>query len=219
MHDVERFVSWVRKKGSRNPLLCHFYYSGNDDSDKDDDNTQKKYYTKIDYAYFNLLSKSKDWIVKGTTGHGIDSNSTIPVLNCYEVNTKFIKAFERPVSEWAADYELGIILDKNGLISEYGQTNVKDVKQWHYGDPACESSVTWCFDIFEKRRGVLDPFNWCDVVRLRIRRKKNLGLPMKSIPYYLILGVLVKQGNYNAIRRLLKRKKWQKCEVFPLLPK
>lgn len=217
MSGIERFASWVKKRTKKSQLLCHFYYSLNDNSEKDDDSAQKKYYTKVDYAYFNLLSRSKEWIVKGTTGHGIDTGSTVPVLNCYEVNGKFIEALKRPIDEWMADYELGIILDKNGLINEYGKTNIVNVKQWRYGDPLCTPSMTWCFDIFENRRGVLDPFNWCDVVRLRIKRKKNLGIPIKLIPSYVIVALLVKQGNYHTIRRLLQRK-WKDFEVFPLLP-
>jgi hypothetical protein len=217
MNGIDRFNSWVAQRSKQGKLLCHFYYSTNGDSENED-SAQKRYYTKVDYAYFNLLSRAKDWIVKGTMGHGIDSSSIVPVLNCYEVNKEFIKALNEPVDKWAADYELGIILDKKGLTYEYGRSNIADVKPWHYGNPPCALSRTWCFDIFEKRRGVLDPFNWCDVVRLRIKRKKDLGIPLKLIPHYLIPALLVRRGNYHVMRKLLERKRWRDVEVFPLLP-
>lgn len=214
MDSVDRFLSWIEENWENRPLLCHFYY----EPENNGKGTQKRYYTKVHYAYFNLFNRSKHWIIKGTTGCGIDTTTTVPVLNCYKVNSKFIKALRTPVEEWCADYELGLIIDRSSLEYEYGKTNVHDVGIFKYGDPKCESMPTWYLDKAIYRRGVLDPFNRCDVVRFKIRRSKDLGQPIKPLHSGLIKAVLVKRGKTETVSKLLEQKKWKDFEVFPVLP-
>ena len=222
MNGLQRFKSWVRQNGKSQGMVCHFYYAEKESDSKNRKPKQKPHYSKIDYAYFNLFSKSKDWLIKGTTGHGIrdDNNkkSDVPVLNCYEIDDYFYDALRQPPEEWIADYELGIILDKAELKRHFGRMNVKHIKPWYYGDPYPPPSRTWCYDKLQERKGSLEPFNFCNVVRVKIRRRKYLGLPIKTIPRGGVLGMLVKRGSYHVMCRLLKQKKWSNVAVFPLLP-
>ncbi|HUW47657.1 MAG TPA: hypothetical protein VMW36_02805 [Patescibacteria group bacterium] len=108
---MARFKRWANSHRSGRGLLCHFYTV--------EGKKQKQYYTKPDYAYFNIFSKSPDWLVKGTTGHGITSErkrvSQVPCLNCYKVNDDFYTGLKTLAEEGNQKYELGIILDKAAL--------------------------------------------------------------------------------------------------------
>jgi hypothetical protein len=61
MQELTRFKRWAERGRG---LLCHFYEA---------EGKQKQYYTKLDYAYFNLFTDSPNWVIKGTIGHGIRS--------------------------------------------------------------------------------------------------------------------------------------------------
>jgi hypothetical protein len=63
MNEVSKFVKWAKEKIAWRGLICHFYIA----------ESQKQYYSRTDFAYFNLFCDSRDWVVKGTTGHGIRS--------------------------------------------------------------------------------------------------------------------------------------------------
>lgn len=194
-------------------MLCHFYYQPKNEKKE----KQKKYYTKVDYAHFNLFNKSNYWMIKGTTGHGIDTTSEVPVFNCYKVNSEFIKALKKPVDRWKADYELGLIMDKEKL-AQGCETYLRDVTISYFGDSKNESMPSWCLDRGRNRKGRLDPFNMCDVVRLRILRNRYLGVSMKTLNSDIVKAVLTKRGDGQSIRKLLDDKEWNDCKVFPLLP-
>ncbi|MCW4047892.1 MAG: hypothetical protein NWE99_10115 [Candidatus Bathyarchaeota archaeon] len=59
MSQIVRFIEWAEEERVRRGLMCHFYMAESD----------KQYYGKIDYAYFNLYSDSRNWLVKGTPKH------------------------------------------------------------------------------------------------------------------------------------------------------
>ncbi len=212
MNTLSNFMSWLRKDCEEKEMLCHFYYQTKSKAKR----KEKNYSNKVDFAYFNLFNDSKKWVIKGTTGHGTDLTCEVPVLNCYRINSEFIKALKKPVNEWKFDYEFGLILDKEKLVEgcetylRYVMTNTKN--------PKYNSMDSWCKDKGWRRKGVLDPFNMCDVVRLRILRSRNLAVPIKLLDDATIRATLVKRGNKEPVRTLLDTKGWNDCKVFPLLP-
>lgn len=215
MKELTRFRRWADSNRKGRGLLCHFYDA--------ETKKQKQYYTKSDYAYFNLFCSSPEWIVKGTTNHGIQSErektSQVPVLNCYQINEEFYEALENHCNEAIKKYELGIILNKRILSNYFGEDNVKDVELWdHRESSRPPPQECWQYDIATARRR-LWRFNFCKVVRVRIPRFSLYNIPIKGLPRNAIMGLLVKNEGYHekAMAKLLKKKKWKKLEVFPML--
>lgn len=198
-------------------MLCHFYMT--------EGKKQKQYYTKPDYAYFNIFSDSSDWMIKGTTGHGITSErgkvSQIPCLNCYQVNDDFYDALERLSSEGNKKYEVGVVLDKPELKKFFGKDNVKDVIPWTHEHRRPSPDECWHYDIPRKKMA-LWPFSYCNVVRVRIRPAPLYEMPIKAISRNALMGLLVRKNGYKhkAMAKLLRKKKWDEIDefgVFPLL--
>jgi len=195
-------------------LLCHFYDA--------ESKRQKQYYTKGDYAYFNLFSSSSDWLVRGTTDHGITSQrektSQTPCLNCYQIDNRFYDALEEHCAELNRKYEFGMILSKRGLKDYFGENNIRDIELWDQSKCRPSPDECWLYDI-AKKRASLWPFNYCGIVRVKIPASNFYGLPIKGIPKYVIMGILVKEEGYNekALLKLLRNKDWTDVEVFPLL--
>jgi len=213
MKELTRFRRWADSNRRGRGLLCHLYEAQS--------GKQKQYYTKVDYAYFNLFCGAPEWIIKGTANHGIRSQrektSQIPCLNCYTVDASFYEALERHSEEVTKRYEFGIILSKRILKNYFGEDNVRDIELWdyQYRPPPNEC---WLYDIAVARKR-LWPFNSCHVVRIKIPKSSLYGIPIVGIPHSAIMCLLVKQAEYegNAMLKLLKRKKWHDIEVFPLL--
>jgi len=195
-------------------LLCHFYDA--------ESKKQKQYYTKSDYAYFNLFCSSQEWIIKGTTDHGIRSErektAQVPVLNCYQIDEGFFKALENHCDEATKKYELGIILNKRVLRNHFGEDKVKDVELWDHHDSRPPPQDCWKYDIATARRA-LWPFNFCQVVRIKISPQSLYKMPVKGIPRSAIMALIVKKEGYEdkAMAKLLNQKRWGNVEVFPLL--
>jgi hypothetical protein len=214
MKELTRFKRWADDNRKGRGLLCHFYDA--------ESTKQKQYYTKSDYAYFNLFCSSPEWMVKGTTDHGIRSQrektSQVPCLNCYQIDEEFYEAIETHCNEAIKKYELGIILNKRILKNHLGEDNVKDVELWDHRDSRPSPQDCWQYDIATARRK-LWPFNSCQVVRVRIPRFSLYNITIKGLPRNAIMGLLVKNEGYHekAMAKLLKKKKWEKMEVFPML--
>ena len=136
---------------------------------------------------------------------------------------------EFPVAEEDARHELriyamvtapgfGIIMKEEEIVKKLGEDNVVHVKPI-FDQKECPSpNYSWCYDRPSKRKGVLSPFNQCDVVRVRIHREKTLGMPIKRFSPYTVIGMLVKHGECEAVRALLQKKGMNRTTVFPLLP-
>jgi hypothetical protein len=216
MKELTRFRRWANSHRPGRGLLCHFYTV--------EGKKQKQYYTKPDYAYFNMFSNSPDWIVKGTTGHGICSErgkvSSVPCLNCYKVNDAFYEGLETLLEEGNKKYELGLLLDKSALKRVF---EVIDVLPWNHKGSRPPPPECWKYDIPTKK-AALYPFNYCDVVRIRIPFSRIYDMPIAEIPGDATMGILVKEEGYdeNALAELYL-KKWEDTgdmgdfRPFPLL--
>lgn len=206
MKELE-FIRWAKRESLRRGMICHFYIA----------ESTKQYYDKTDYAYFNFFCDSRDWIVKGTLGHGIKSQrgktSPIPCLNCFEINDEFYKAFKKLCSEGNEKFELGIIFNKRKLKNRFETIDVST--EWP--DQLPPPNQCHRYDNPRYRRGVLDPFNYCDVVRVEIPESNLHKIPIKAIPYQAVMGMLIKRKDRSAIVSLLKSKRMDKVKVFALL--
>jgi len=185
--------------------------------------SKKQYYTKSGYAYFNLFFTSPDWIVRGTTDHGIKNERgktcQTPVLNCYQINEKSYEALELLAKENKSRYEIGIILNKNEVRKHFGENNVRDVELWNHSRSRPSPDDCWPYDIAPARKK-LWPFNLCDVVRIRIANTSLYSIPLASIPSKTIMELLLKAEGHDekALSKLLTKKKWDEIEAFEFFP-
>jgi hypothetical protein len=211
MKDLTKFKKWTETKRKGRGLLVHFYES---------QGKQKPYYTKADFAYYNLFSEAQSWIVKGTEGHGIrssgDKTSRVPCLNCYQINDKLYDALDKHDTEPKKKYEFGIVLSKSALKTYFGEDNVVDVKLWDENKPLPLPANCWRYDK-TRARSRLYPFNYCDVVRIRTPKSPLYNIPLVSLPKEAVMGFLVRSEGYDeeAITNILKQKKLVD-EVFPI---
>ncbi len=209
MKNLKEFKSWVRSYPEQ--LLCHFYQ----------EEGEKQYYNKTDYAYFNLFSKSREWVVKGTPRHGITSKGnkppTTPCLNCYSVKDEkglFFKALRELDTIRKKGLNFGIIFDKHELIESGLKVIDVSIKP---PNPPPPPELCHYYDRAQFRRGTLDPFNNCDVVRIEISKSELYGLPIISIPNQAIKAVLVKSSEVRAVKNILNSKGMSDIKVFSLL--
>jgi hypothetical protein len=202
MTEQSRFIRWVRKYSPRRGLICHFYIR----------EKGKRYYGKVDFAYFNLFCPSKDWVVGGTKNHGISSargkRSPIPCLNCFEDNEKFCQVIKKCEPDRSDQFEIGIIFNKRKLKKDFTVINVST----NGPSPLTPPNKCHHFDNPRFRIGPLHPFNFCDVVCVEIPERNQLPA-IGLIPSDSIMGILVKPENQHAIANLLKSNsrggKWQ----------
>jgi hypothetical protein len=224
MKELTRFKRWANRNRIRRGMICHFYISESkafDEKTEQKKPKQKQYYGKVDYAYFNLFSDSQDWLIKGTTEHGVrsirDELSQIPCLNCFEVNDKFCNALEALLETGNDRFGMGIILNKRRLkLADFKVIPVEALIR----PPSPFPPLSKChhFDWARLRRA-LWPFNDCDVVRVEIPKSKIYEIPIVALPYRAIMGLLVRQKGYRekAMNELLDAKKWNGVEIFLLL--
>lgn len=213
MSALNKLERWAERERSRRGLLCHFYISG----------SEKQYYSPTDYAYFNLFSNSSDWVVKGTTEHGITSKrgrtSAVPCLNCFEINDKFYEALDRLSSQGNSRFELGIILNKRKLKTQLGKRRVVDVEPvFKPPDPFPSPKECHHYDWARSRRK-LWPFNKCDIVRLEIP-ESDFGIPIAALRADNITGIMTRTKQYHGIMQMLQTvKEWNIAEIgiFPVL--
>jgi len=202
--EISKFIRWANHIRPYRGLICHFYIG----------KSRKQFYSTTDYAYFNLFSDSRDWIVKGTPKHGIKSqrgkSSPIPCLNCFEINEEFHEALRTLYDEGNEKFELGIIFNKRKLKNHFNVVDVSTSPPF----PRPPPKECHCYDWPRKRIGTLYPFNYCDVVRVEIPHSKVHKLPITSIPEHIIMGMLVKQEDYSAIENLGE---WGEIRIFSLL--
>jgi hypothetical protein len=71
------------------------------------------------------------------------------------------------------------------------------------------------------KKPALYPFNYCEVVRIKIPSSSLYGMPIAKIPSDAIMGLPVKEQGYDdkVLVKLLS-KKWEDLadfQVFPLL--
>ena len=208
MKKVEEFKKWARRESYRRGFICHFYITG----------SEKQYYNKTDFAFFNLLSKSKDWIVKGTTGHGIKGKkgkpSRVPCLNCFEIDKEFYKAIKTLYTERNEKFDFGVIFNKRRLRNN--NFEVIDVST-EMPNPLPPRNKCHRYDNPRFRYGVLKPFNLCNVVRVEIPSSDLRTLPISAISSKAIMGILVKKSDFNIVKVLLKLKGMNQVRVFALL--
>lgn len=106
--EQKKFEKWTKSKSRGRGLLCHFYKR-----DKD-----FKYYGEIEFVYFNLYLSSRNWVIKGTKGHGISNQgikSQIPCLNCYKIDNEFRYKVNSLQIFSKDSFEFGLILDKRQI--------------------------------------------------------------------------------------------------------
>jgi hypothetical protein len=222
MKSLDRFAHWVKNNSYRRGIICHFYISEIVPSRKNTKKPkQKQYYMKTDYAFFNLLSHSDEWVVKGTIHHGVKDKwgdpCRVPCLNCFEVNDKFLEALEDLHKDGNSKFEVGLLLNKRKLRRHFGYDEVCDVDDWKkIGYEALPNKESWQYDISWQRSKVLRPFNFCDVVRVRIPKSRLRRLPIYSIPIQYVMGLLVRRNDYQAVLGLSKISDYE-LEVFPVL--
>jgi len=206
--ETGKFKKWVDRVKPKRGLICHFYIP----------ESEKLYYDKLDYAFFNLYSSSKEWIVKGTFGHGIRSRrgktSRIPCLNFFEVNSSFIDALNELNSTEDHKFHFGIILNKRFMQKYFKK--VIDVST-EMPNPLPPPNQCHHFDSPRYRYGVLKPFHRCKVVRIEIPNSDLRSIPISSIPGKAVLGILVKPEDAFAVIKLLNCKKLGELPVFPVL--
>jgi hypothetical protein len=221
MKSLDRFRRWVEENSYRRGIICHFYISEVETSISRAKPKQKQYYTKADYAFFNLLSNSDEWIVKGTIHCGVTDKwgdqCRVPCLNCFEVDKEFLHAIEQLHTAGNPKFEIGILFNKRKLRMHFGHDevcDVGDIKEVGYG--VLPNKECWKYDIRWQRGKVLRPFNLCDVVRIRIRKSKLRREPIHSIPIQCVMGLLVRRDDYRAILDTPKVTEYG-LEVFPVL--
>jgi hypothetical protein len=206
LSQANRFIKWAKEKRVGRSLICHFYMAESD----------KQYYGKTDYAFFNLYSDSRNWLVKGTPKHGISSarkkRSPVPCLNCFEVNEEFYKALGKLQEGTNEKFDLGIILNKRKLKNKF---NVIDVSKYP-PNPLPPPKECHYYDRARQRVKVLAPFNNCDVVRVEIKPEPKQP-PFATIPYQTITALLIRAGTYRQIAKLTKKKRWDNIEIFAAL--
>jgi len=207
MKKADEFKKWAKRESYRRGLICHFYIT----------ESKKQYYDKTDYAFFNLLSKSKDWIVKGTSGHGISGKkgkpSRVPCLNCFEIDKEFYKAIKTLYTASNEKFDLGVIFNKRRLRNRFKVIDVStDIPK-----PLPPRNICHHYDRPRFRYGVLRPFNLCNVVRIEIPNSDLRTIPISAVSNRAIMGILVKKGDIDIVKRLLKLKGMNQVRVFALL--
>jgi hypothetical protein len=152
--------------------------------------------------------------MKGTPNHGIKSQngrtSQVPCLNCFEVNRKFYDALKRLHNEGNQKFQLGILLNKRKLKTIYNVINVCTTPPF----PRPPLKECHHYDFPQFRRGALDPFNFCDVVRVESPPTNLLNLPLARVSEDSIMGMLVRKEDYSDIENLWE---WDKIKLFPVL--
>jgi hypothetical protein len=205
MRPSKHFERWIQNNELEDKVLCHFYVKKN----------TKQYFGNPEFAYFNLVNSSPGWIVGGTTGHGVTSDagecSQVPCLNCFSVDDLFCTKLISEISNYQNKYEIGIILDRSRLENTFSIHNVGTC----YGyKPLAECHK---FDNPKYRKGVLDPFNYCQVIRMEIPKDRKFGRPIVVLDAKDILAVLLRPGQENRVSKLLIRKQMQNTEIFAAL--
>jgi hypothetical protein len=134
------------------------------------------------------------------------------------VNEEFYGALEEHCGQSKRKYEFGIVLSKSELKRHFGEENVVDVELWDHQQQRPQPSECWRYDIATARRSLI-PFNYCDIVRIRIKKSSIYGIPISTIPRSAVMGLLLKQErcNLSAIERKLWKKTWDEVEMFALL--
>jgi len=168
MKELKAFIRWANRERRRRGMICHFYIA---EISKE---KQKQYYSKIDYAYFNLFCDSPDWIIKGTPEHGVRSKrgkpSPVPCLNCFEINGKFYDAIRQLSVEGNEKFELGLVLNKRMLRRRFEVIDVSTKPP----SPLPPPSECHYYDWPQQRARGLQPFHYCDVVRVEIPKSSFL---------------------------------------------
>ena len=207
MTEQSRFTRWVRKFSPRRGLVCHFYIQ----------EKAKPFYGKVEFAYFNLFSSSRDWVVGGTKNHGISSarnkKSQIPCLNCFEVNDEFCAVIKEYETDRNDQFEIGVIFNKRKLKRDFKVISVSTNRP----DPLPPPNKCHHFDNPRFRVNVLRPFHYCDIVRVEIPAEVNQFPAISSIRWDSIMGMLAKPRNQNDIAKLLQDKGLGQVEIFDVL--
>jgi hypothetical protein len=207
MTERSRFTRWVMRLSPRRGLICHFYI----------EEKAKPFYGKVEFAYFNLFSSSRDWLVRGTKNHGISSargrKSQVPCLNCFEVNEGFCGAIKEYETDRNGRFEIGVIFNKRKLKKDFEVINVSTNRP----NPLPPPNKCHLFDNPRFRVNVLRPFHYCDIVRVEIPAEVDQFPAVSSIRWDAIMGVLVKPRNQNDIARLLHDKGLEQVEIFGVL--
>jgi hypothetical protein len=209
---IGTFTRWARRQSRRRGILCHFYIA-----QRGKETSQKQYYDKLDYAHFNLLCDSRDWLVKGTPDHGISSargkRSQVPCLNAFQVDDEFYRSLRELVKDGNDKFALGLLLNKRKLKNLFEVIDVSTDRPRQLPPPnECHR-----YDCGPFRQGVLNPFNRCQVVRVEIPKSPLAGAPIVALPRNCVLGLLVRQADRRAVSQSLRQKGLGEVGVFGLL--
>jgi hypothetical protein len=170
----------------------------------------------MDYAHFNLVSRRRGWVVKGTPNHGISSKrgkrSQVPCLNCFEVDEIFYDALRILGKSGNEKYEMGVLLNKRKLKNDF---NVIEVTT-NFPRPLPKPNKCHGYDL-ANGRFVLKPFNYCNVVRIEVPKNLQIDEPIVNIRYKAIIGFLVRSKMKLKIQRLLREKGLGNVKVFSVL--
>ncbi len=203
--ELQRFKKWAIKINKQDTVLCHFYIS-----------TKRQVVEPPQYFVFNMLSKDKCWQIRGSLGDGLCKKKFhVPVLNCWKVDVKFFSGLKDYYSDQKRynKYKYAILISKNKLSKVLPDT--KEVLNF-VGGVNVNAKNCWLYDIASKKSGVLEPFNYCKVVRSRIPKEPLTGEPIFRIPLSAIIGIMVQYGEKNKYQKLLKQKGMSNVKVFCL---
>jgi hypothetical protein len=207
--EISRFIRWTNENVPYRGLICHFYILGK----------EKQFYTKADYAHFNLLLDSQEWLIKGTPEHGISSlrgkRSQMPCLNSFEINAAFCEALKKMAEQGNTRFNLGIIFNKRRLENlGYKVVSVVAIKRppSPYPPPNHCHYYDWAY-----KRHSLWPFNKCSVTRVEIPMSGFIGSSIARIPRHVVMALLVRKDQEEDIRELLVSKKFKETEIFSVL--
>jgi hypothetical protein len=205
-----KFSSWARRISYDKGMLCHFYLT----------NFEKQYYDNSNFAFMNLASSARGWVVKGTTDLGITGRngkkSQVPCLNCFEVDDAFFKAFREFEGDANPRFQFGLLLNRRKLKNRFGKEKVIPVSTDPPFSPRPPQNMAHYFDIPGQRRGVLGSFNKCKVVRVVIPHHEELNMPIIELPKGVIFGILVKRGLMGVAKKLLRQKGMYDVAVLEL---
>lgn len=205
---LNRFKQWAYKLAKNDDLLVHFYIVGKKEKIINDPPV---------FFDFNLVSKDKCWQIKGTHGVGASckgQRSKVPVLNSFKVDHAFYMGLKKYYANQRkyGKFKYAIVLSRKRLGEELKE--IVDVLEC--GSNRMTPKTSWKYDRKIFMKGILDPFNFCNIVRVKIPEHRILKEPIYRITPKSVVGFLVQHGDKRRFNDLLKGKGMSHAKVFVL---
>jgi hypothetical protein len=199
-HMLNRLIDDSKGSG----FLAHIYIDHNQQT-----NENKNPFGNTNFFEFNLLSRSSEWIMKGSAGHGQywkKQPTTIPILNFFHVDEIFKKSFLEMIKQGKGPTKFKgfVVVTKRGLRQWLGVQEVFEVKAT--GIPAASEEEAVSRDI-PNLRWALAPFNFCNVVRVRTPKNELVGGPYLPIPGKYIRAIGSSYHSEPTLISLCEKKK------------